>query len=170
MSKRCVVARVVLSALGLGGCVAPRPAPPPVVPSPATSTADADSWVVGRVINRENGRVIPTVTVTLYFQEIEETPRAPVRSKSNQEGTFTFGPVTSGLYCVLATSFGYHSVAHEFTLRRGKRDTVDIVLDRTGARISVQNCLPDRASIKMCPMDPNRTPQGSERTRCSGQP
>ena len=167
MSKRCATAFVMLSALELGGCIAPTPAPPAAVSSQATRAVEADSWVVGNVTNRENDRVIPNVTLTLYFQEIEATPRKPLRSRSNNDGKFAFGPVTSGLYCVLASSFGYHSVAREFTLLRGERDTVNFALDRKTARVSVQRCLPDRASIDMCPADGNR---GTERTRCSGQP
>jgi hypothetical protein len=163
--KRGVTACVLLSALGLGGCIAPRPAPPAAVSSPASATEE-NSWVVGAVFNRENGKVIPTATLTLYFQEIERTPRAPVRSKSNREGKFVLGPVTSGLYCLLATSFGYHSVAREFTLHRGKRDMVNIVLEPKAVQVSMQRCSPDRASIDMCPADERVT----ERTRCSGQP
>ena len=170
MLERAATACMVVSAFHLGGCTPHRASPADAIASPSTSATVADSWVVGRVINRENGKPIPSVTLTLYFQEIESTPSAPIRGKSNSKGQFSFGPVTSGLHCVLATSFGYHSVAREFTLQRETRDTLDIVLDRQSAKASVQRCLPNRASIDMCPLAADSASRRTERTRCSGQP
>ena len=174
--SRCVATACVLTALAMSACTPRQPLPEApaataaTATSPTTTASGADSWVYGTVINGENGKPIPTVTLTLYFQEIESTPRAPVRGKSNSKGQFSFGPVTSGLHCVLASNFGYHSVAREFTLQRAMRDTVNIVLYRQTAKTSIQRCSPNRASIDMCPLPADSATRGTERTRCSGQP
>jgi hypothetical protein len=163
------VACVLVYSAAVIGCSAPKPAPPAAAATPVEGATDADSWVVGTVFNRADGRIVSAVTLTLYFQEIERTPRAPVRGRSNAEGNFVLGPVTSGLYCLSAASFGYHPVAREFTLHRGKRDTVNLMLDRKSAQVSVQRCLPDRASIDMCPVNADSVLRGTQRTQCSGQ-
>ena len=167
MLKRFTTTCVVLFASGLGACAGSVSVPPANASLPATDAMEADSWVVGKVVDRESGNAIPKVSLTLYFQLVEQTPRSPERSKSDKAGNFSFGPMTAGPYCVLASSLGFHSVAREFTVQRGKRDTVDIVLDRQNPRVSVQRCMPNRASIDLCPEEKQNV---RERTRCSGQP
>jgi hypothetical protein len=163
------VACVLLFSGALGGGIAPKPAPPAAAATPAAGATDADSWVVGTVFNRADGKIVSAVTLTLYFQEIERTPRAPVRGRSNAEGKFVLGPVTSGTYCLSASSFGYHAVAREFTLHRGRRDTVNLMLDRKSAKVSMQRCLPDRASIDTCPVNADSLLRETQRNQCSGQ-